>query len=433
MALEVCGELDDIAVRTLFDDANTVGVPLMGGEILKARHYGVMIEAEGREDQAKNCEMWLNGKKDAPDLGLQVLKLQRLDDDARGLSLNDFIDARESAFGPRFVEQLLGRIMGERDGWWRPLAEKTTEHLDPFEFYKGLPEGSSAPAIWSASAPGSFKAGLGYFQMVQRIGLLYADYVKNIKTPDVEKPLENAFRKHGSSLSECVRELIGDGNPTDTPIPGCRGSALTPGRLVVLAAEIAVCALRGICRRYDEQMLKVKLDGAHNPDIYAKTIVGLSSSCDEHASICELLGFRKNDGGGWELTTPAYGMPVGLFAVALVWHDAFLRSPPNAAVKSAEVIVRLLVLLIFNTLRRSRFATVEAQLQLPAVLEASRSSRTIESAWWAFKHKAFLDQAFLMPFARLAWEIEREGESTLENVCLAWCGEIIDELFPQDL
>lgn len=372
----------DPLITQLFRDINTVAKQLNGGQILKAEHLGKIhprrLRASDRtrsvvktsEIQAR-YEKWRRTHQADGALFLDSFTPRCLNT-REEISLELFIDCPDercwSWLGYGFV-QAVQAILLKQDLWWMEIAYQDHERLEPFERLIGTKDGEPdedtlLPEFkWNAAEPLEIERGDGFFQTVNRIGLLYTDYYERLLAL-----LEKVEYKSS-------QEII-----------------CSPGALVCEAAEKLASFFRVIGEAYREDV----------PDSLSWKWLSVGDDSDvfnqDLADPATWLAIDPLRRPGANLPSATGCLPTALFAVALCWCDRFgtnekIRSkrdirrhfrfiPPQAS----EAIQQLLVLLMLKTKFMAQYRSTLSQLNLKESIEAAEFSRNPESALWRFYH-----------------------------------------------
>lgn len=365
-------------VRRLYEDANTTGLLLTGGQVLKATHYGVIVRDEPAANEVKLGEL-------SSDEILEKLEAWRrkavrtLTDPKGGLRLDHFVDANAwDHLGKGFAQGVFSILNGDDPvvDWWIPMLEKWS-HLDPLEAFRGNParEGG-ADLPWRADRPLDFTEGLGYFRMLETLLGHYEVYVtalgkldplyipKSFRKPDdSDNPWEPGSEVRIPPIDEAFLAAFFEHTAPKAP--------LAVGELIVKAALIVARVLRLLLND-----VKARLN-----DQQAENLPFFFTLLPSAEKPIRLLGIESGNSGKVEWTRGSLAATV--FASALCWSDRFNRTGTSNA---EDTILRLVVTqLLTGTLHGGHWYTIWTLPQCSRALACAKQNRTVESAWWAFK------------------------------------------------
>lgn len=439
-------------IERLFEDANTAGRLLTGWQILKAHHYGRIVTAKSdanntlkalealtaaevvhalksdANDTLKALEDWRLGRRTAK----EVFEDDGLHDGPplRKMPLDRIVDGHAwTTFGQGIIAAIFGLLAGERNAWWCGTLEKTEAHLDPLEPYYGwtddVPEECSPSRKWRADRPLDFASGMGFFSMIARLEKEVHDYIGQI--PRLKKSVE------ALSMTDDVMLTLDEGG-----VRLADNHPRTPAALVVTAALIfltLVYRLRDALEK-DEVTKGYDWDGFVQRAETQVKVIGFAPTVQDS---CHLDSSKGNDA-------------LVLFATALCWSDRFRGKKATLERGDAEVLLKVLLVQLFNASCTSRWDTHFRSLLMRPAIDAARENRHVASAWWLFRSRvrpnesgsrknepeaADLHQTYLGAWIRLLRELENSlnGVSNETKILCALAAHVrrtLEDVVPED-
>lgn len=433
----------DPYIIKLFQDMNTMSKQLNGGQILKAEHLGKVLPRKlkssnfGKIPQKiwKSSEIqqlyetWRKTHNSIPELDVDQFTPFCLNT-RQPISLELFVDSpAEQAwekFGHGFV-QAVQAILLKQDEWWKNISSQSSERLEPFERLRGTfnektdNNGLLPEFIWTSKSPISIPYGDGFFQTINRFGILYVDYYQrllsliNKNDPDINNDL-------------LIAKISNRGRDTAS------NDLWTPGRLVCEAA----CLLSAFFTRLDSWSATL-FDNQHYS--YLQQFTGsknVSKLQNDLTNPAAWLAINDLDGTNKDTLLPTThgGIPTALFAVALCWYDHFGEKITNDRhkvtrfarlisndVKEAILQVLIYQLLATKLLKQSRSVLIALRLQ--DAINAAEFSTNVQSSLWKFhkttpttgnKSQILFFRALLDEYTQLQTKLSVLNNSDEENV-----------------
>lgn len=369
-------------IINLFEEVNTTGKLLNGGQILKARHLGKVLtidsDSKSRRESQLEYENWRNNHKKNDKLGLPKFNPRKLGQKKEFISIDSFIDSEGQDawynFGYGFVQSVQAILLGQHQ-WWHSLSEQNNQRLDPFERFDGYPNNLNSQKNlfqWDATNPLNFKEGGDFFRLVGRIGSYYNDYIYC---------LEKLFSYQSQNNFEGFIDFF--------------EKKISPGILVTLATA-------KICNFF------VECKNRYNPDKKDDPLRPFMSNDQNKNSIpfdnnltspLFWLGFSEDHIG--TCTTCGGGIPTSLFSVALYWLDKFLlfsnqKEEVSSSKEQVENVKKTIICVIIYQLlcakKRTRSDSVLSSLGTNNAINAALFSRQISIAWWKLLNSSSPDE-----------------------------------------
>lgn len=388
--LSCINNLTDPWIIKLFEDINTSGKQLNGGQILKAYHLGKVRPREGScitKVQA-TYEQW---RKDPTcesglKLGLNSFELKCFNDD-HSISLDEFVDSANERYqaawywlGYGFVQSVQA-ILLKHSNWWLPIAQQGQERIYPFDRLEGRLNSKNSEN-WSSRSPLEFGVGDDYFRIINRFALLYNDFYIRLQK----------MANRGSTTIN--GEISGSGIAFEA-------EALTPGELVIRAAK-RVAAYMSSIEQYHNSSAAVsedvnwKLVQKSNTQEFDRS---WKDPFDLLGLVPAVSALEKSDAQRTptkrELSNGNGGLCTSIFANSLCWADYYGMGCDNKFYMSltqaqAEIIVSTLALqLICVRCSSKRYDSMQLALQTDEFQDAAQVSPNLEGAQWRFIRRSY--------------------------------------------
>ena len=377
----------------LFEDINTSGKQLNGGQILKAYHLGKIRQREGSSITKVQAmyEQWRkkpscgSGLK----LGLNRFHLKCFNDD-QTISLDEFVDSANDRYqaawywlGYGFVQSVQA-ILLKHSNWWHPIAQQGQERIYPFDRLEGCLN-SKKFERWSARSPLEFTVGDDYFSTINRFALLYNDFYIR---------LQKMANRENTTINDAM-------SGTDIAF---EADAFTPGELVIHAAKMVSSYMSSIEQYHNK---KVSSEGVNwglvripKTEIFDPSwkdpfdLLGLVPAVSElGASDDPYVVERKPNQR--ELSNGNGGLCSSIFANALCWADYYGMSQDKNFYTSltpaqANIIVSTLAIQIICVRCSSkRYDSMLLALQTDEFQDAAQVSPNVEGAQWRFIRRSY--------------------------------------------
>lgn len=385
-------------------------------------------DADETDKTLKALEDWRLGRRTAK----EVFEDDGLHDGPplRKMPLDRIVDGHAwTTFGQGIIAAIFGLLAGERNAWWCGTLEKTEAHLDPLEPYYGwtddVPEECSPSRKWRADRPLDFASGMGFFSMIARLEKEVHDYIGQI--PRLKKSVE------ALSMTDDVMLTLDEGG-----VRLADNHPRTPAALIVTAALIFLTLVYRLRDALEKDEVTRGYDWAgfvQRAETQVK-VIGFAPTVQDS---CHLDSSKGNDA-------------LVLFATALCWSDRFRGKKATLERGDAEVLLKVLLVQLFNASCTSRWDTHFRSLLMQPAIDAARENRRVASAWWLFRSRvrpnesgsrknepeaADLHQTYLGAWIRLLRELENSlnGVSNETKILCALAAHVrrtLEDVVPED-